>query len=256
MIHFTGSTAAGKDIGAVAASRVTRVSLELGGKSACLVLDDGDLAAAVQTVMHSITRVTGQGCAALSRLVVPADRLAEAADLAASYLAQAVVGDPAAPDTTIGPLATATHRDRVLAHMRKAIADGACVVTGGPEPIPDLAAGFFVRPTVFTVNDPTLPIATEEVFGPVEVIIGHHGDADAVRIANATRYGLAGAVFSADPARADRIAAQLRVGKVDINGYVWNWAAPFGGMKESGLGRSFGEQGFAEFLEAKTVSRS
>jgi acyl-CoA reductase-like NAD-dependent aldehyde dehydrogenase len=140
--------------------------------------------------------------------------------------------------------------------MRQAISDGGQVITGGPTAISERPTGFFVRPTVFTVGDPAMAIANEEVFGPVEVIIGHQGDDDAVRIANATRYGLAGAVFSADAARAQRVAAALRVGKVDINGYVWNWAAPFGGMKESGVGRSFGRPGFAEFLEAKTVSRS
>jgi betaine-aldehyde dehydrogenase len=256
MIHFTGSTATGKGIATAAAGRMARVSLELGGKSACVVLDDGDLAAAVETSMHSITRVTGQGCAALSRLIVPAGRVAEAAGLAAAYLAKAVVGDPANPATTIGPLATSAQRARVLDHMRQAISDGAQVITGGPTAISERPTGFFVRPTVFTVGDPAMAIANEEVFGPVEVIIGHQGDDDAVRIANATRYGLAGAVFSADAARAQRVAAALRVGKVDINGYVWNWAAPFGGMKESGVGRSFGRSGFAEFLEAKTVSRS
>ena len=254
MISFTGSTRAGRRIGAVAAETVKRVSLELGGKSACVVLDDGDLTEAVNAAMTSVTYNNGQGCACLSRIIVPRNRLDEAAQIAAGYVDKLVIGDPRDETTTLGPLASEEHRSRVEGYIQKGIDEGAKVVVGGVGRPDGQPTGFFVSPTVFVTDDPTSTIATEEIFGPVQTIIAHDGDDDAIRIANSTIYGLAGSVFSADPTRASRVAGAMRSGQVDINGVFYDFDAPMGGYKQSGNGRAFGLAGFTEFLELKAIA--
>ena len=204
MISFTGSTNVGRRIAAVAAETTKRVSLELGGKSACIVLDDGDLAAAVSTTMKSITANNGQGCSALSRLVVPRRMLKEAEERAVEFVERLVVGDPWNESTTIGPLASAGHRDRVEQYLTEGV-KAARLVVGGPGGRRNFDRGYFVNPSVY-VADPSARISQEEIFGPVETIIAHDGDDDAVAIANDVIYGLAGAVFSDDPDHANRIA--------------------------------------------------
>jgi acyl-CoA reductase-like NAD-dependent aldehyde dehydrogenase len=254
MISFTGSTRAGRRIAAVAAETVKRVTLELGGKSACVVLDDGDLKAAVTTAMGIVTENSGQGCGALSRLIVPRGRVAEAEELARQWCQSALVGDPAKEETTMGPLSSAEHFKRVRDYIQQGIDEGLTLVAGGLDMPEGLSVGYFVRPTVFSSPDNNSTLAREEIFGPVEVIIPHDGDEDALRIANDSIYGLGGAVFGADPERAGNFARHIRAGKVDINGYVISLSAPWGGYKQSGLGRQNDVLGFEEFLEIKALT--
>jgi acyl-CoA reductase-like NAD-dependent aldehyde dehydrogenase len=252
-VSLTGSNRAGRRVMELAAPSAKRVSLELGGKSATIVLDDADLAKVIPgAVMHAF-RNAGQNCSALSRLIVPAARLAEVEDIAATVAAQVVVGDPMDPATEMGPIVSAQQRDRVVAMMRQAINDGARLLAGGPEPIERLTPGFFVRPTVFSPVDPSLDIAQDEVFGPVLCILAAADDDDAVRIANATRYGLSGAVWSSDPARARAVALRMRTGRVVVNGGPFSVLAPFGGYRQSGFGSEFGRYGIEEFLTRKTL---
>ncbi|ABW13834.1 aldehyde dehydrogenase [Parafrankia sp. EAN1pec] len=254
MISFTGSTKAGRRISAVAGETIKRVTLELGGKSALVVLDDADLQAAVTTGMQSVTTNNGQGCACLTRVVVPRARLAEAEEMARAFAESTVIGDPRDPATTLGPMASAEHRDRVDGYIRTGIDEGARLVSGGPGAPDRWSGGFFVRPTVFTVEDVSATIAQQEIFGPVQVLIPHDGDDDAARIANATVYGLAGAVFGTDPDRIRRVTRLMRTGKVDINGTTFDPEAPLGGYRQSGNGREFGDYSLEEFLETKAVA--
>ncbi|EST28978.1 aldehyde dehydrogenase family protein [Streptomyces roseochromogenus] len=256
MVSFTGSTAAGKRVAALAAGTVKRVALELGGKSANLVLPDADLLAAVRAGVANCFMNSGQMCWAWSRMLVPAALHSQAVEAAAAEAAAFTVGDPVQPDTRLGPLASAAQRDRVRGYIERGVADGAQLAAGGPTPPDGLDRGYFVRPTVFGGVDPTAVIAQEEIFGPVLSIIPYSSEDEAVEIANATRYGLGGAVFSADPDHALAVARQLRTGQVDINGAAFNAVAPFGGYRQSGNGRELGRFGLEEFCEVKSIQRS
>lgn len=253
MVSFTGSTRAGKRVMQLAADSVKRVALELGGKSANVILDDTDLDAAVPAGLFGCFLNSGQTCSALTRMVVPRSRLAEVEEKAAAAAAGFPPGNAFDPGTMIGPLVSATQRDRVRSYIQKGIDEGAKLVTGGTEPPEGLDKGYFVRPTVFSEVTTDMTIAQEEIFGPVLAILPYDTEEEAVRIANDTVYGLAGAVWSADPARAERVARQLRTGQVDINGGAFNPAAPFGGYKQSGIGRERGKFGLEEFLEVKSI---
>ena len=253
VVSFTGSVAAGRRVAEVASATVKRVTLELGGKSANLILPDADLATAVKVGVAKAFVNGGQTCNALTRMLVHADRYDEAVALAAAGAARYLVGDPAADGVRIGPLASAAQRDRVTGYIERGIAEGATVAAGGLEPLPGLEAGSYVRPTVFAGVTPDMTIAREEIFGPVLCLLRYEGEEEAVRIANGTPYGLAAAVWSADQEHAVRVARQLRAGQVEINGGAFNVAAPFGGFGQSGYGRELGVHGLEEFLEVKAL---
>ncbi|MCP2165080.1 aldehyde dehydrogenase family protein [Goodfellowiella coeruleoviolacea] len=253
MVSFTGSTRAGRRVAALAADTVKRVALELGGKSANVVLDDADLAKAVKIGVANCYMNNGQACSAWTRLLVPADRHDEAVELAAATAAKYQPADPTEPTTRIGPAVSATQRERVRDYIRTGVAEGAVLAHGGPDTPDGLDRGFYVRPTVFGGVRPEMTIAREEIFGPVLSVLPYTDEDDAVRIANATIYGLAGGVFSADTDRAMAVARQLRTGQVDINGAAFNTSAPFGGYKQSGNGREFGRYGLDEFSEIKSI---
>ncbi len=254
MISFTGSTRSGKRIAEVAAQSVKRVALELGGKSASVILDDADLAAAVKSTVNGCYLNSGQTCTALTRMLVPASKYDEAAKIAADVAKGFTVGDPLAETTKLGPLSSAAQLERVRGYIKKGIAEGAELVAGGaesPEGVP--AGGYYVKPTVFGKVKNSMTIAQEEIFGPVLAIIPYADEDDAVRIANDSIYGLAGAVWSKDEARAQRVARRIRAGQIDINGGAFNMNAPFGGFKQSGHGREAGTYGLEEFLEYKAL---
>jgi acyl-CoA reductase-like NAD-dependent aldehyde dehydrogenase len=255
MVSFTGSTRAGKRVMQLAAEGVKRVALELGGKSACVILDDADLAAAVPSGVSMCYLNSGQTCSALTRMVVPRSRLGEVEDLAVEATAAYVPGDPFDPASRLGPLVSAAQRERVRGYIRRGIEEGAKLLTGGVEPPEGLDKGFFVRPTVFSEVRSDMTIAQEEIFGPVLSILPYDDEDDAVRIANDSSYGLAGAVWSGDPARAERVARRIRTGQVDLNGGGFNPYAPFGGYKQSGIGRELGRYGLEEYLEVKSLQR-
>ncbi|WP_121003034.1 aldehyde dehydrogenase family protein [Saccharothrix australiensis] len=253
MVSFTGSTRAGRRVAALAAETVKRVALELGGKSANVVLDDADLGRAVKIGVANAFMNNGQACSAWTRLLVPADRHDEAVELAAAAAAKHVPGDPALPTTRLGPAVSAAQRDRVVGYIRQGVAEGARLAHGGPDAPTD--RGFHVAPTVFGGVTADMTIAREEIFGPVLSVLPYSDEDDAVRIANATVYGLGGAVFSADEERALAVAKRMRTGQVDINGAAFNTSAPFGGYRQSGNGREFGRFGLDEFTEVKSIQR-
>ena len=252
-VSFTGSTAAGKRVAAVAAATVKRVSLELGGKSASVVLPDADLAAAVKGTVAGCFLNSGQACSALTRLLVPQERYAEAAALAVQAAAAYTLGDPLAEGSRLGPLVSGLQRQRVRAMIDQAVADGAELLCGGSAAPEGLSTGYYVRPTVFGRVRPDAALAREEVFGPVLAILTYRDEAEAEAIANGTDYGLAAAVWSADDARALAFARRLRAGQVDINGAFFNLLAPFGGFKQSAYGRELGRHGVEDFLETQSI---
>jgi aldehyde dehydrogenase (NAD+) len=253
MVSFTGSTRAGKRVSELASQTVKKVALELGGKSAAVILDDADFAAAVKGTVNACYINSGQTCSAHTRMLVPASRYDEAAKLAVEVAATFTVGDPMSETSKLGPLISAAQRDRVQGYIRKGIADGAELLTGGADAPADLSKGYFVQPTVFGKVDPQSTIAQEEIFGPVLSIITYKDEDDAVKIANGTSYGLGGGVWSRDEEHAKRVARRLRTGQVDINGAPFNPMAPFGGYKQSGTGRELGTFGLEEFLETKAI---
>jgi aldehyde dehydrogenase (NAD+) len=254
MVSFTGSTATGRSVMGDAAATIKKVFLELGGKSAFVVLDDADLGGACSVSAFTASMHAGQGCAITTRLLVPRGRYDEAVAIAAGTMGSIKPGDPTESGTVCGPLISARQRDRVQGYLDLAIAEGGTFACGGGRPA-DRAAGFFIEPTVVAGLSNDARPAREEIFGPVLTVIPHDGDDDAVRIANDSLYGLSGTVFSADPERAARVASRLRVGTVNVNGGVWYSAdAPFGGYKQSGNGREMGLLGFEEYLEAKLIA--
>ncbi len=253
MISFTGSTVAGRRVSEVAARSVKRVALELGGKSPTVILDDADLRRAVMAGVTSAFLNSGQTCLAQSRMLVPRSKLRHVETLAVAAAGSFTPGDPLAEGTRLGPLASGSQRRRVRDYIRKGEAEGATLLTGGTEPPEGLARGFFVRPTVFSDVRSHMAIAQEEIFGPVLSILAYESEEEAVEIANDTIFGLSGAVWSADPERAERVARRLRAGQVEVNGGAFNPLAPFGGYKQSGNGRELGRFGLEEFLEMKSL---
>jgi aldehyde dehydrogenase (NAD+) len=253
MVSFTGSTHGGRSVAAAAATGIKRVSLELGGKSAAVVLPGADLERAVKATVSSCLLNSGQTCLAVTRLVVPREQYADAVELAVAAATRFTPGDPRDPATKQGPLVSAAQRDRVRGFIDRAVADGANVAAGGSAPPDGLEGGYFVRPTVIADADPSAEIAQEEVFGPVLVVLPHDDVDDAVRISNGTPYGLAGAVWGPDEDSAVAVARRLRTGQVDVNGGGFNTAAPFGGMKLSGTGREFGKAGLEEYYELQAI---
>ena len=253
MVSFTGSTRAGRRVSELAAKTVKRVALELGGKSANIILDDADFEKAVKVGVQNCYLNSGQTCSAWTRMLVPRSKLDQAAAIAKKAAESFTPGDPMKAETKLGPLVSATQRDRVRGYIKKGLEEGATLVTGGAEPPPGLNKGYFIQPTVFSNVRNEMTIAQEEIFGPVLSIIPYDSEEDAIRIANDTVYGLAGGVWSANPERARRVARRLRTGQVDINGGNFNPMAPFGGYKQSGHGRELGKYGFEEFLQCKSL---
>jgi acyl-CoA reductase-like NAD-dependent aldehyde dehydrogenase len=255
MVSLTGSLAAGRRVGELGAATAKRVTLELGGKSANIVLDDVDIDHVIGDCVAQAFRNAGQNCSALSRLLVPRAALARVCEIAADVGTSFVVGDPLDPRTQMGPLVSAEHRERVRGYIRAGTAEGAVLLCGGLDPPEGLERGYFVRPTVFTEVTRAMRIAREEIFGPVLCVFGYDSQEEAISIANDSVYGLSGAVWSADPARAEQVARRLRTGRVVINGGPFNPAAPFGGYKQSGVGTELGAHGLEEFLLLKTLQR-
>jgi aldehyde dehydrogenase (NAD+) len=252
-IAFTGSTGAGMRIMAACAEQMKRVSLELGGKSAAIVLDDADMATVIPNVVRGGVHLSGQFCGAQSRILIPRARYAELAELAVKVAASVVVGDPHDPTTTVGPLVAERQRARVEGLIQQAVSEGARVLIGGGRPA-HLSKGWYVQPTILADVENSMTIAQEEVFGPVLCLIAHDGDDDAVRIANASRYGLAGGVWSGSDQRALDVARRLRTGSVTVNGTPAPFPhVPFGGLKQSGLGRELGPDGLNSYLEPKSM---
>jgi acyl-CoA reductase-like NAD-dependent aldehyde dehydrogenase len=259
MVSFTGSTRAGKRVAEVASQTLKRVALELGGKSANVLLDDLDDAGFETAVRDGIQKAyinSGQTCTALTRMLVPTDRLADAERIAADEVATKFQPkDPFAEGAMLGPLSSSAQVQRVTSYIQKGIDEGAKLVTGGPEAPEgdDLEGGFYVQPTVFSEVRNDMTIAQEEIFGPVLSIIAYDGDDEAAAIANDSAYGLSGGVWSADAERAKAFARKVRTGQIEINGGAFNPNAPFGGYKNSGYGREYGHHGFEEFLEVKSM---
>jgi aldehyde dehydrogenase (NAD+) len=253
MVSLTGSTEAGRRVAAIGAQTIKRVTLELGGKSAVIICDDADYVAAVRNGVHNAYANAGQTCAAWTRMLVPRSRLSEAEEIATDVAEGYLLGDPMDEATTMGPLISGGQRDQVRSFIRAGIDEGAKLLTGGLDAtIP--STGFFVAPTIFSEVRRDMVIAQSEIFGPVLSILPFDSDDDAVEIANDSIYGLHGGVWSSDVERATRIASAMRTGRVDINGANFNYAAPFGGYKQSGIGREFGAFGLEEFLELKAIS--
>lgn len=256
MVSFTGSTRAGKRVAEVAAQNVKKVSLELGGKSPNVILDDLDDEAFAKAVAAGVGKCfsnSGQTCTALTRMLVPRARLAQAEQIAAAAAAKYTVGDPFDPATRLGPLVSAVQRERVRGFIQTGIDEGATLVTGGVASPEGLTAGFFVQPTIFSGVTPDMTIAREEIFGPVLSIIAYDSEDEAISIANDTVYGLAAGVWSGSVDHAKQVARRLKAGQVEVNGGSFNPAAPFGGYKQSGLGREAGKFGLEEFCEVKSM---
>jgi aldehyde dehydrogenase (NAD+) len=254
MVSFTGSVRAGKRVAALAAETIKRVTLELGGKSSCVILDDAPFEKAIPSGARNAMLNSGQTCSAWTRMLVPRARQQDAIDLAKKAIAGLTVGDPLDANTRLGPLISSTQRERVEGYISKGRQEGAKLVAGGARPA-TLPKGYYVEPTIFAdVNSP-MTIAQEEIFGPVLSILPYDSEDEAVRIANDTIYGLAGGVWSADPERALRVARKMRTGQVDVNGGRYNPLAPFGGYKQSGTGRELGIYGLEEYLQVKSIAR-
>jgi acyl-CoA reductase-like NAD-dependent aldehyde dehydrogenase len=254
MVSFTGSVQAGRRIAAVAGDGIKKVTLELGGKSAFVVLDDAPFDKAIPAGVNNCMQNSGQTCSAWTRMIVPRRRHDEAVEMAKAQLAKLTLGDPFDKNTRLGPLASASQRDTVLEYIDTGKKEGAALAAGGGRPS-QLAKGFFVEPTIFANVDNKMTIAQEEIFGPVLSIIPYDTDAEAVAIANDSPYGLAGGVWAGSQERALEVAKQLRTGQVDINGGRFNVLAPFGGYKKSGIGREIGPLALDEFFQLKSIQR-
>jgi len=253
MVTFTGSTAAGKRIGAVAAATVKRVALELGGKSPLVVLDDADPVTAVTLSANACYLNSGQTCIALTRLIVPAARKAEYEAIAKAAAEGVVVANPFDPSADIGPLASRAQLDRVRDYIQIGIDEGATLLAGGPQPVEGLGAGYYVRPTVFTDTTPDMRIVKDEIFGPVLVIQTYETEDEALALANGSVYGLNAGVYSTDVDRAIAFGMRLESGQVQVNDGAFNIHAPFGGVKQSGNGRELGVAGLEDFLDSTSL---
>lgn len=253
-IAFTGSTRAGRRIAALAGEQLKRVSLELGGKSAAILLPDADVDRAVQGLRFASLLNNGESCIAQTRVLAPRGRYEEVVTGLKGLVESLKVGDPADPDTFIGPMIRRDQQQRVRDHIEAGIAEGARLVTGGPGVPPGLERGNYVTPTVFADVDNSMRIAREEIFGPVLVVIPYDDEDEAVRIANDSEYGLSGGVWSADDAHALAVARRLRTGTVTVNGAAISFDGPFGGYKASGIGREYGAVGLAQYVEHKSVT--
>lgn len=254
MVSFTGSLAAGRRVASLAGEGIKKVTLELGGKSAFVVLDDAPFEKAIPAGVNNCMQNSGQTCSAWTRMLVPRSRQAEAIDLAKAQLAKLTLGDPFDPASRLGPLASARQREIVLGFIETGKKEGAELIAGGSRPAA-LDKGFYVEPTIFNNVDNRMEIAQEEIFGPVLSIIPYETDDDAVRIANDSIYGLAGGVWGGTPERAIQVARRLRTGQVDVNGGRFNALAPFGGYKKSGIGRELGPHALDEFFQLKAIQR-
>jgi betaine-aldehyde dehydrogenase len=252
-VSFTGSTAAGRKIGAVCGEQLKRVTLELGGKSAAIVLEDADLAATMEGLKMASLMNNGEACAAQTRILAPRSRYDEVADALAAMVGSLTVGDPADYSTEIGPLVARRQQERVEGYIRLGQEEGAKLITGGLARPHD--RGWYVAPTVFADVDNSMRIAQEEIFGPVLALIPYEDEADAVRIANDSAYGLGGSVWTADPDHGVEVARQIRTGSCGVNMYVLDPNTPFGGYKNSGLGRELGPEGLVAYLEHKSIPR-
>jgi acyl-CoA reductase-like NAD-dependent aldehyde dehydrogenase len=253
MVSFTGSTRAGRRVAELASARVAKVALELGGKSANVILPDADLKKAVADGVGKAFLNSGQTCSALTRMLVPRDKLSEVEQIAAEAAEAMTVGDPFAESSKLGPLVSKAQWDRVEGYIQKGIDEGAKVIAGGPGKPEGLETGFFVKPTVFSEVAPNMTIAQEEIFGPVLSILPYDSEDEAVEIANGTPYGLAGGVWAGSQEHAEAVARRLRTGQVEVNGGAFNPNAPFGGYKQSGIGREYGRYGLEEFLQVKSL---
>ena len=254
MVSFTGSLQAGRRIASVAGDGIKKVCLELGGKSAFVVLDDAPFEKAIPAGVNNCMQNSGQTCSAWTRMLVPRARHDEAVEMAKAQLAKLTLGDPFDKNTRLGPLASATQRDTVLDYIEKGRNEGATVVAGGGKPA-NLDKGFYVEPTIFANVDNRMTVAQEEIFGPVLSIIPYDSEAEAIAIANDSQYGLAGGVWAGTQERALEVAKQLRTGQVDVNGGRFNVLAPFGGYKKSGIGREIGPLAIEEFFQLKSIQR-
>src|SRR6202040_782206 len=253
MVSFTGSTRAGVAVAMAAAPTVKRVTQELGGKSANIILDDADLETAVKQGVQACFRNTGQSCNAPTRMLIPRSKMSEAMRVASQTAEETRVGDPFAEGTGIGPLSSQAQFDKVQAMIRQGLEEGVQLIAGGPGRPEGVTLGYFAKPTIFAAVNNDMTIAREEIFGPVLCLIAYEDDDDAVRIANDSRYGLAGFVTSGSIDRARRVAKRIRSGNVHINGAGVDFAGCFGGYKQSGNGREWGEAGLEEFLELKAI---
>ena len=254
MVSFTGSVRAGKRVGALAGESIKKITLELGGKSAFVVLDDAPMDKAIPAGARNAMLNSGQTCSAWTRMVVPRSRYQEVLDLAAQAIGSLKLGDPMDPASRLGPLISATQRERVEGYIAKGKQEGARVVVGGGRPAA-FSKGYYVEPTIFADVQSKMTIAQEEIFGPVLSVLPYETEDEAIRIANDTVYGLAGGVWSSDPERALRVARRMRTGQVDINGGRYNPLAPFGGYKQSGIGRELGMFGLEEYFQIKSMAR-
>ncbi len=251
-VAFTGSTAVGRHLASVCGQDLKRLTLELGGKSAAIFLDDADLDSAVESLRYISLRNSGQVCSLKTRLVVPRRQQSEVLERLTALIESMPVGDPARPDTQIGPMVTERHRGVVEGYIASGREQGATVVVGGGRP--DIDRGWFVEPTIFTDVDPNMRIAQEEIFGPVLAVLTYDDEAEAIEIANNSAYGLNGAVFTEDIERGLAIASRIRTGTVELNGNPSGFHAPIGGFKQSGLGREAGLEGFDAYVESRAIS--
>jgi acyl-CoA reductase-like NAD-dependent aldehyde dehydrogenase len=254
MVSFTGSLAAGRRVAALAGEGIKKVCLELGGKSAFVVLDDAPFEKAIASGVNNCMQNSGQTCSAWTRMLVPRSRQPEVIELAKAQLAKLSVGDPFDAKTRLGPLSSANQRDTVMAYIAKGRTEGATLVAGGDRPAA-LPKGFYVEPTIFANVDNRMTVAQEEIFGPVLTIIPYDSEDEAIEVANDSIYGLAGGVWGGTPERAMQVARRLRTGQVDINGGRFNPLAPFGGFKKSGIGRELGPLALDEFFQLKAIQR-
>lgn len=253
MVSFTGSTRAGRRVSELAAATVKKVTVELGGKSAALVLDDADLAAVIKSTLNSCFLNSGQTCNAMTRLLVPETLYEQIKEMAVSGAAAFTVGDPLEGVAKLGPLVSARQQQQVRDYIAKGVEEGAELLCGGAGQPGGLEKGYYVQPTIFGQVTSEMTIAREEIFGPVLSIMSYRNEEDAINIANDSNYGLAAAVWSADDQRALAVARQLRAGQVEVNGGPYNLLAPFGGYKQSGNGRELGRYGLEEFFEIKAI---